>query len=63
MNHFFVEKYDKKWRKLELFFLIFSLQISVFFLFFETSFLDYYDFSIVFRAFGCPIGLLMLLQY
>ena len=30
---FFVEKYDKKWRKLELFFLIFSLLFSGFFCF------------------------------
>ena len=31
-NHFFVEKYDKKWRNLELFFLIFC-SFSFFFLF------------------------------
>ena len=31
-NHFFVGKYDKKWRKLELFFLIF-FAVFVFFLF------------------------------
>ena len=43
MNHFFVEKYDKKW------------QFFGFFLFFETGFLDYYDLSIVLRASGCPI--------
>ena len=54
---FFVEKYDKKWRKLELFFLIFFFAVfRVFFLFFETSLLDYYDLSIVLRASGCPIG-------
>ena len=29
-NHFFVEKYDKKWRKLELFFFMFC-SFSVFF--------------------------------
>ena len=45
---FFVEKCDKKWRKLELF--------RFFFCFFETSFLDYYDLSIVLRASGCSIG-------
>ena len=31
-NNFFAEKYDKKWRKLELFFLIFC-SFSVFFCF------------------------------
>ena len=31
-NHFFVEKYDKKWRKLELFFVIFC-RFSFFFCF------------------------------
>ena len=33
MNHFFVEKYDKKWRTLELFFLIFFAVFRVSFLF------------------------------
>ena len=57
-SFFFVEKYDKKWRKLKLFFLIsFFAVFRFFFLFFETSFLDYYDMSIDLRASGCAIGL------
>ena len=52
----FVEEYDKKWRTLELFFLIFFCSFFGFFLFFETSFIDYCDLSIVLRASGCPFG-------
>ena len=35
MKHFFVEKYGKKCRKLELIFLVFFLQFFVFFLFLD----------------------------
>ena len=50
MKLFFDEKYDERWRKLELFFLI--ICSFSFFSGLLTGFLAYYGLPIVLRAFG-----------